>query len=212
MRKRDGFTLVEMLVTICILSMLVAMLSPALKNARDKARQISCLSNLRGLGQVFQMYGHDYEESIPSMYDSSNGLLWYDMISEKGYLKTPVYNNNNQIWTCPAEPPHDSTRRHGQVSTFPAWVPLTDYAINSYIAPSDTYLKLTQFRNPSAIFLLCDANSYFTAYNGGNPYYIDYRHGGGLNFLFLDGHCEWGPKSFIVGDADLWKRPPWKDD
>ncbi len=55
-----GFTLIELLVVTAIIAILVAMLFPVFVNARGKAQQIACLSNLKQIGLAFQMYASDY--------------------------------------------------------------------------------------------------------------------------------------------------------
>jgi prepilin-type N-terminal cleavage/methylation domain-containing protein/prepilin-type processing-associated H-X9-DG protein len=66
MSKRSGFTLVELLVVMAIISVLAAMLLPALTRARESARSVACRSNLKQIGLAFGMYQEDYDEYFPS--------------------------------------------------------------------------------------------------------------------------------------------------
>jgi len=70
MRAR-GFTLVELLVVVAVIAVLAAILLPVFAQAREKARQASCLSNERQLGAALQLYAQDHDERWPS-HDSSN--------------------------------------------------------------------------------------------------------------------------------------------
>ncbi|MBQ7258258.1 MAG: prepilin-type N-terminal cleavage/methylation domain-containing protein [Abditibacteriota bacterium] len=68
-KKSDkGFTLIELLVVIAIIAILAAILFPVFAQARDKARQASCLSNLKQLGTAIQLYTDDYDETYPYNY------------------------------------------------------------------------------------------------------------------------------------------------
>jgi len=62
---RRGFTLIELLVVIAIIAILAAILFPVFAKAREKARQSSCLSNMRQLGTALRMYCQDYDERYP---------------------------------------------------------------------------------------------------------------------------------------------------
>src|SRR5579875_2583519 len=62
--RRHGFTLVELLVVIAIISVLAAILFPAFASAREKARQIACLSNEKQMGLAVMQYSQDNDESI----------------------------------------------------------------------------------------------------------------------------------------------------
>ena len=62
--QRKGFTLIELLVVIAIISILMAMLLPSLKLARDKAKQISCLGNMKQCGSALLGYVSDFDDWI----------------------------------------------------------------------------------------------------------------------------------------------------
>src|SRR5947208_16218835 len=63
--QKRGFTLIELLVVIAIIAILAAILFPVFAQAREKARQTTCLSNLKQLGLGFRMYLQDYDDTFP---------------------------------------------------------------------------------------------------------------------------------------------------
>lgn len=67
-----GFTLVELLTVIAIISVLAALLFPVFASARGKAREISCVSNLRQIGMSLKMYTQDYDELYPWAVDPTD--------------------------------------------------------------------------------------------------------------------------------------------
>jgi prepilin-type N-terminal cleavage/methylation domain-containing protein/prepilin-type processing-associated H-X9-DG protein len=114
-RRSDAFTLIELLVVIAIIAILAAILFPVFAQAREKAREASCLSNLKQISLALKMYSQDYDErlfasgNLPAqgdpawntrVPDGSNivrmmggGLSWF----------TQPYIKNQQIFTCPSD-------------------------------------------------------------------------------------------------------------
>src|SRR5262245_32435034 len=65
MIRRNAFTLIELLVVIAIIALLAALLFPVFAQARDKARQAACFSNLKQIGSALEMYVQDYDGRLP---------------------------------------------------------------------------------------------------------------------------------------------------
>src|SRR5262249_15795329 len=63
--RRPAFTLIELLVVIAIFAILAAILFPVFAQARAKARQAACLSNMKQIGLGLMMYAQDYDETLP---------------------------------------------------------------------------------------------------------------------------------------------------
>ena len=108
-RKCGAFTLIELLVVIAIIAILAAILFPVFAQAREKARQATCQSNLRQIGLAFTMYAQDYDETWvmysygiegPDVYSNSfgdgYGLNYF-------YLTLEPYIKNQDIFVCPTQ-------------------------------------------------------------------------------------------------------------
>jgi prepilin-type N-terminal cleavage/methylation domain-containing protein/prepilin-type processing-associated H-X9-DG protein len=87
--RSKGFTLVELLVVIGIIALLVSMLLPALNKARESARTVACLSNLRQIGLAMSMYLSEQKCVVPAAYfkDGVHRELWSTILVNSGYLK-----------------------------------------------------------------------------------------------------------------------------
>jgi len=97
------FTLVELLVVIAIISILAAMLLPALKLAKDMAKSISCLNNIKQLSTYEQMYLNDFDEWVVPYYNygATPAKTWYSLFADAGYISWP--KDRNWLY-CSADP------------------------------------------------------------------------------------------------------------
>src|ERR1051326_8815272 len=100
-QRGNGFTLIELLVVIAIIAILAAILFPVFAQAREKARQASCMSNMRLFSTAGMMYQQDYDEMYvpPFKYEGAQSncavLYWWDDLLQP-YIK------NRQLPTCPS--------------------------------------------------------------------------------------------------------------
>jgi prepilin-type N-terminal cleavage/methylation domain-containing protein/prepilin-type processing-associated H-X9-DG protein len=102
MKQKSAFTLIELLVVIAIIAILAAILFPVFAQAREKARQTSCLSNLKQMGTGIMMYVQDYDETYPQAYYYLN-----DNSSAGGYAQwsglVQPYVKNYTLFVCPSD-------------------------------------------------------------------------------------------------------------
>jgi prepilin-type N-terminal cleavage/methylation domain-containing protein/prepilin-type processing-associated H-X9-DG protein len=116
MQRRNGFTLIELLVVIAIIAILAAILFPVFAQAREKARQATCVSNLKQLGTATTLYAQDYDETYPMLESGGTQRLTTANLLDP-YIKTNKKNVNAQggnlwpedsIWRCPTGTTYNS--------------------------------------------------------------------------------------------------------
>ncbi|NUL82246.1 MAG: prepilin-type N-terminal cleavage/methylation domain-containing protein [Armatimonadetes bacterium] len=103
--KRKGFTLIELLVVIAIIAILAAILFPVFAQAREKARQTQCVSNLRQLGTSLAMYASDYESLLPVYVWPESYIIGARLMP---YIK------NYGIFKCPTSPYDQGSMQYAQ--------------------------------------------------------------------------------------------------
>lgn len=169
--RQSGFTLIELLVVIAIIAILAAILFPVFAQAREKARAISCLSNMKQVGTGMAMYLQDYDETFPmDQYFSDPGTFkdqhyWHDSIYP--YIKNGDRSNNGAqnmvswgqggIFHCPSFPDNQSGQYGINMSIssdgWCPWNPLANVAVNSEVAietPADKVIIAEKGHNDAA--------------------------------------------------------------
>jgi len=156
---KRGFTLIELLVVIAIIAILAAILFPVFAKAREKARQTSCLSNVKQMSLGVMMYIQDYDETFPGGLMNTNGTA-QGPVSQSTYFTAYwltadwiyPYTMNAQIFFCPSG-------NKGAVYS-------GDYGFNSALCPDmrsgTPPKKLAEITAPSELFMCLDAGPYMT--------------------------------------------------
>lgn len=122
-RRTAGFTLIELLVVIAIIALLAAILFPVFAQARDKARQASCLNNEKQIGLAIMQYCQDNDETFPmsrAEYGGSSPCLGTDLPGSQWNKSLLLYTKNEDIFSCPS----DSTRAQNLVNKKRSYITL----------------------------------------------------------------------------------------
>jgi prepilin-type N-terminal cleavage/methylation domain-containing protein/prepilin-type processing-associated H-X9-DG protein len=141
--KPSGFTLIELLVVIAIIAILAAILFPVFAKAREKARQITCLSNEKQLGLAFMQYTQDYDELLPAEH-------WGQPQGWGGEIYS--YVKSTGAFHCPDDPTQAITSKAGVA------VPVSfsmNYAFSN--EPNSAGYPLSGFNAPASTIVLSES-------------------------------------------------------
>ena len=199
--KRTGFTLIELLVVIAIIAILAAILFPVFARAREKARQTSCLSNVKQLTLAVMMYTQDYDEAYPGYHftgSPTDSDQWFEVIAP--------YVNNDQIFICPSA----KSRNPGYGWNY-RFISYGTHSLTSVVGDPITLLGTIVY--PAETVLMADSLNYYVRGPGTTDpnYWPAPRHNGGANFGLADGHAKWYQSDFNwytgYSGAGLYWRP-----
>ena len=220
MMARKGFTLIELLVVIAIIAILAAILFPVFAKAREKARQSSCLSNVRQLATATMAYLQDYDGYwLPGAPNRADSVGWSPWLADNApQAKIYPYIKNLQIFACPSRQelfPYGSAAAPmlGALA-YPTyfWGKAIEYGPNRMSAYGQPGEKVeTTIANPTDVPVWGDS-PYPTNLGPGHcaayprlryPDACHYdtvvpasskdytAHNGGSNICFFDGHAKW---------------------
>ncbi|MFW5868851.1 MAG: DUF1559 domain-containing protein [Armatimonadota bacterium] len=228
MKTRTGFTLIELLVVIAIIAILAAILFPVFARAREKARQASCLSNVKQITMGVMMYVQDYDETFPLGF--VNRPSFADRYTWPGAVFP--YINNRQVFDCPSQ----SLRavKHDDFGVY--YKGSRSYGMNEYLCPTSNAPTLGDVEAPATTVAIADMTPniawltwvLFPPSNGMRQDALDgsenkswdhdtpgeyafnfcVRHNGQGNVGYADGHAKsMGYTALYDGGDDTYFRP-----
>jgi prepilin-type N-terminal cleavage/methylation domain-containing protein/prepilin-type processing-associated H-X9-DG protein len=172
-----GFTLIELLVVMAIISILTAMLLPALGRVKQKAWGTACQSNMRQLVMAWMNYADDYQGNLPSNADGQDGMgIFTNWVA--GTMSKPMDQTNTTLLTDPRQSSMATYNPSAKIYKCPAdkSINVRSVAMNCRMNPTrigggepaftqggnkvyKTFLKYDDIRYPTRIFVILDERS-----------------------------------------------------
>lgn len=197
-RNRDGFTLIELLVVIAIIAILAAILFPVFAQAREKARQASCTSNLKQLGMAIIMYKQDYDERYPfgGWWPAVGEATWDWQNSVAPYIK------NKGVYRCPSSTDQDE---HADDIHFRNWdLNPVSYLYNNQLGRDRNPATDSKVLDPADCWVLMDGHQDW----GGGSSGIDWMGRPNTNWSQLE-DTTYGEQCSLITGYISWNNPVW---
>ena len=156
-KKSHSFTLVELLVVIAVIAILAGMLLPALNNARERARTLACVSNLKQIGHSMHMYINDNDNSFAPGNPESSSFLWFRLLEP--------WQPDTKLYKDPGGIDYESWKTFSDGTT-----PYSNnYGHNATLGGTETWnadkpippMKINRVTNASTIMLIFDINNHW---------------------------------------------------
>ncbi|MGC9318960.1 MAG: prepilin-type N-terminal cleavage/methylation domain-containing protein [Armatimonadota bacterium] len=206
--RRRGFTLIELLVVIAIIAILAAILFPVFARAREKAKQSSCLSNVKQVMLGLLMYAQDYDETFLP------GALCYPTPYTEWFETLEPYLKNDEILRCPSQPNTEHWANLGYGWNYQEF----GYYYGSHGTGWCTPLSMVEA--PAETIVIGDSedeDARSSSYGARYLYrrhstLLPERHSGGGNMGHVDGHAKWYTVQVLQkrepGVAAPWRYAP----
>ena len=229
MRRRNGktgYTLLELCVTLVVISVTAAIFFPVITNCRDgKPQQTTCASNLKQIGVAALMYAQDNDDRLPpaiAFHDEPNYQTWLRLdrslpYNYHGFLST--YTTNEKIFVCPEKRDQVMENGHIEGAAFLNNDLCGGAEMQAFVAPWVSVIVIDGVDSTTSVGHAYDADfshpSQPAVWNYGSHLLISgevvnhaaTRHSGGANYLFADGHVEWNkPKNVFFPPRESTHR------